>query len=121
MREDRALALVAEGRAAFADVALDQTTFVRHLERHVGDDAEPATLHAGDLYLACACAAGDPRALAHFERLYLTQLGAYVARIDRSADFLDELAQILRARLLLGSLDKPAPILGYSGRGPLGA
>jgi RNA polymerase sigma-70 factor (ECF subfamily) len=121
MRADVALRLFEEGRAAFPDVTLERARFAGHLERHVGDGDDTAKLQVGDLYLACACAAGDARALGHFERLYMSRLGSYVARIDGASEFVDELAQVLRARLLLAGTGKPAPILSYSGRGPLGA
>jgi RNA polymerase sigma-70 factor, ECF subfamily len=58
--------------------------------------------HASDLYLACACAEANPAALAEFDRRFLGWVRDAVARIDRSHDFISEVQQILRERLLVG-------------------
>ena len=59
----RADALVAEGRTAFPELALDEDVFVRHLQERLPIDklatAPLAELHLGELYLACACAQGS--------------------------------------------------------------
>jgi RNA polymerase sigma-70 factor (ECF subfamily) len=115
--------MVAAGRAAWPTLALDAATFVQHLGRHlpapaVADDRAWAALHASDLFLACACAAGDPRALALFERQFLSRVSTWIAQVDRTPHFVDEVLQLLRARLLVG----PQPRIGdYNGSGPLEA
>jgi RNA polymerase sigma-70 factor (ECF subfamily) len=83
-----------------------------------------ASLALDDLYLAAACATGDPAALAALERGPLAEVGAFVAHIDRSPAFADEVRQLLRERLLVpapGAPGKPPKISEYAGRGPLGA
>jgi RNA polymerase sigma-70 factor (ECF subfamily) len=63
----------------------------------------------------------DARALAAFERHFISRVGAFLAREDALPSFTDEVKQTLRARLLVaeGAL---LPRLGqYGGRGPLGA
>src|SRR5512142_1149129 len=64
-------AACARGRAVFGHLALDDETFVKHLARIVGvgdEGLEPLdALAAEDLYLACACLAGTPGAVAAFE------------------------------------------------------
>jgi RNA polymerase sigma-70 factor (ECF subfamily) len=94
-------------------VVVEKTVFGRFLSRL---EEPPAIEHAGDVYLACACALGVPRALEAFDRVLSSSVARGVARIDPSRAFADLVAQELRARLLLGD---PPKIAGYQGRAPL--
>jgi len=80
-----------------------------------------ARLREGDLYLTCATLAGAPHALETFERTVLARVPAFVARIDPSPSFADEVAQALRVKLLLphDGDGKAAKLSGYTGRGGL--
>jgi RNA polymerase sigma-70 factor (ECF subfamily) len=79
--------------------------------------AQDLVSRPGDLYLAWACADGDPCALAHFDRIYLAPRDFH-GRLNLSPDVVDELRQQVRIRLLVGD----SPRIGrYSGRGPLAA
>jgi len=77
-------------------------------------------MHAGDLYLACACAAGVAGALAALEAEHLARIREFAASVDGSPAFVGELTQQLRARILVADGDRPARIATYSGRGSLG-
>ncbi|HEY0193645.1 MAG TPA: sigma-70 family RNA polymerase sigma factor [Kofleriaceae bacterium] len=99
-----------EARAAWPGVEVTFNVFAARL----GSAGE--LRHASDLYLACACADADPLALAEFDRLFLRSVRDAVARIDRSHDFLSEVQQILRERLLVGG---DAKIREYRGGGAL--
>jgi RNA polymerase sigma-70 factor (ECF subfamily) len=101
-------------RAAWPKVELDAPRFIAWA-RERADDADG--VHAADLYLACACAQGEPRALAEFEKRYLSEVPSYLARMDVSRATVDEVQQRLREKLLIGT---PPRIADYSGRGPLG-
>jgi RNA polymerase sigma-70 factor (ECF subfamily) len=80
-------------------------------------DEEPVTEErAAELYLACACEAGDEEALARFDRELGATARAAIARIAPGDDQIDEVMQELRQRLFCG--DKPK-IGTYGGRGPL--
>jgi RNA polymerase sigma-70 factor (ECF subfamily) len=80
------------------------------------------SLHAEDLYLACACARKDARAITYFEDKYNPEVPSYVGQIDRSPTFLDEVRQDLRQKLFVPATDGARPkICEYTGRGPLGA
>jgi RNA polymerase sigma-70 factor (ECF subfamily) len=103
-----------QGRAAWPEVALDEERFARHLSTR----GEVTALHVGDLYLACACAHGVPAALAAFDRAFLSQVGAFVARVDASAAFADEVKQVLREKLLVAADGEPK-IAAYAGTGAL--
>jgi RNA polymerase sigma-70 factor, ECF subfamily len=76
--------------------------------------------HAADLDLAVACVAGDRAALKKFEVLIERQADA-IARVDRSHDFVTEIQQRVRMRLLVGANDGRPRIVDYAGRGPLAA
>jgi RNA polymerase sigma-70 factor (ECF subfamily) len=104
------------GRAAWPGVTVDTGRFAAHVAR-LSDDGE---LHE-DLYLACACAAGDAAALQVFERQILGEVGRFVRRIDPSPELAEEVRQALRERLLVARPGELPRIADYSGRGPLGA
>ncbi|WP_369945765.1 sigma-70 family RNA polymerase sigma factor [Vitiosangium sp. GDMCC 1.1324] len=109
------------GRTAWPTVTLAPESFARHLARHLPAEGAPADalrqLHAADLYLACACAQGEPQALQHFERHILQKVPARLGQLPAAT--LDEVLQVLRQRLLLGVGGAAPKIADYSGRGPL--
>lgn len=99
--------------------------FATHLARCVDPKAELApqlrALPAGDLYLACACAGGDSRAIAALEETYARQIGMAVRRIRDQHLLPDDFRQMLRGRLFVGGPGESAAIARYTGQGPLGA
>jgi RNA polymerase sigma-70 factor (ECF subfamily) len=97
-----------------------EVSFELYSSRIDQDEAtrETTSVNAGDVYLACACGDGNARALAEFESKYLIPARDAIARIDRAPDFIAEVQQLLRERLLVGP---DAKIKGYRGRGPLAA
>jgi RNA polymerase sigma-70 factor (ECF subfamily) len=94
--------------------------FVAHARSFAATPDELAALHAGDLYLACACAHGVPEAIAALEREHLSRIREFAASVDSSPEFVNELTQQLRARVLVGDAERPPRIASYSGRGSLG-
>ena len=119
------VAAVAAGQGTWPEVALDPLDFVAHLAARVPDAPDLAVavagIHAADLYLACACARGEPRALAGFDERFLAAIGRSWRSRHPLADFADEVRQLLRVKLLVSDGDGPPRIAGYSGRGPLAA
>lgn len=116
-------ALFLSARAAWPGVDLAPEVFASYLERRLnaGDDAAQALrqLRVNDLYLACACARGDARALAAFERSFLAPLGATLRRLfGVTPDVVDDVQQQLRQTLLVSDA-RPPGIEAYSGRGDL--
>lgn len=77
------------------------------------------TLHLADLWLADRAAAKDATALAELDQKLDRAVRAAVSRIRPDAAFLDEVAQTLRARLLLTEPGGTPKLLGYGGRGSL--
>lgn len=114
--EDELATIAARARAAWPDFDVPADELVAWLRARAGDDAGAlAALHAGDLYLACACARGEARALAAFERL----LAEAAAHLGADAALADEVRQLLRHRLFVGDDGVPPKIATYGGRGPL--
>ena len=116
-------ALWRAGRAAWPTVDVAQDRFAAHVARHLGDGADPdeaaADLIGADLYLACACAGGDPAALRLFDDQVLAQADAALRRLDSSPAFADEVRQLLRQKLFVGDGESAPKIADYAGRGPL--
>jgi RNA polymerase sigma-70 factor, ECF subfamily len=125
---DRRLwSLVAEGRAAWPDLVVDAKQLVAFVARHVTTDLAEAALDGlrpADLYLACACASGDPRALAAFDRDYMKEVDIALARMRVGPPRLADVKQLVRQRLFVGGGTAGAPtsagkIAEYGGRGDL--
>jgi RNA polymerase sigma-70 factor, ECF subfamily len=107
--------VLAEARAAWPDIVLDDAAF----RAFIGDD-DPATLDLPVLYLACACVRGDERALATFEQRYLAALPDYLARITTDPAIVDDIRQQLRIKLFVPDDGGVAKIARYR-RGSLPA
>lgn len=121
---DRALDLGIAAAIARWPAWLDPATFGRYLARRV-DPALPlaeaiAELAVGDLYLACACAQGIPAAHAALESAYTGNLRAALGTLDSRPDFIAEVLQRLREKILVAR-EGETKIESYSGHGPLGA
>src|SRR5262249_42599443 len=84
----------------------------RHLARHGSPERAPVS----DVYLACACACGNSRAIAAFEKHFLPEAAAALERMRLPGGLADEALQTVRAKLLTGSTPK---IAEYAGGGPL--
>ncbi|NUP12311.1 MAG: transcriptional regulator [Polyangiaceae bacterium] len=114
-------ALVAAGRAAWPSLALDEAAFAAELRRRLdaADDRAGAVarLRPDDLYLACACAKGDARAIEAFERKFANVIDRAVSRFARTPERRDELRQILRDRLFVAVPGAEPRIATYSGQG----
>jgi RNA polymerase sigma-70 factor (ECF subfamily) len=106
------------GRAAWPEVEVLDADFAEYLHaRAAGGD--PSALEVSDLYLACACVAGNPKALAAFDRVFLAPLPAIVARTGAPAHVGREVTQALRARLLVADGAERPRLASYGGRGSL--
>jgi RNA polymerase sigma-70 factor (ECF subfamily) len=85
---------------------------------HPTGDHAASEKHAADLFLAQACALGDPAALAAFECRFGPQIRSFIIPVSRDPVFLDEACQVVRYKLFVGDAAK---IAEYTGRGALGA
>ena len=114
------VAAIRESRRAWPEVDLSDATFAAYLAGRGHDEsADGAALHVTDLYLACACAEGNARAVAALDRLFLAPLADVVARAGFPDHVGAEVTQILRERLLVGAADRPPRIAEYGGRAAL--
>jgi RNA polymerase sigma-70 factor (ECF subfamily) len=109
-----------EAAGAWPGIALDAATFAAYV-REKAADVPVDELHVADLFLACACVRGDRRAWNELARRYLVRVPEYVARVDRSPAFADEIRQRLAVRLSGSDATGSAKIALYTGRGALAA
>jgi RNA polymerase sigma-70 factor (ECF subfamily) len=115
------VALVGDAHAQWDGIALDDERVVAFVgERITGPnlDAALAAAHGADLALAAACAIGEPKAHAAFERV-LGEVDIAGAAIGATRDQIDEVKQRLRVQLLVARDGKPLGIAGYRGKGSL--
>jgi RNA polymerase sigma-70 factor (ECF subfamily) len=109
--------VVRAGREAWPAVGYTEAQLAAWLAAGGVGEAQ-VRAHGRDLFLAAACAEGDPGAVAALETELIARVPEYVARFHLSPDALDDLRQRVRVRLLTG--DRPR-IGDYRGHGPLGA
>jgi RNA polymerase sigma-70 factor len=121
------------GQAGWPTLPLPPLDFIAHLAQRAPLQEGKVTLaglrglHAGDLYLACACQRNVPPALELFEQHFLPPLAAYLRRSEPSPVVVDELCQQLREELFVGvpagahRSRGAAKIAHYDGRGSLKA
>lgn len=114
----------AVGIQAWPGVAVSLDAYQRAVADRVNRRAtEPApqvvaTLPAADLYLAIACAAADPAAIAAFHAEVMPAVRPALTGLGLSGDAVDEIEQAVLVTVLVGERAPPA-ILGYGGRGRL--
>jgi len=116
-------ALERAGREAWPGVPLSAEAFASHIADRVRTRADVveaiSTMHAADIFLACACSCAIPAALSVFERDQLSRVPDLVRRIDSAAAFADEVTQTMREMLLVPAHGAETGIAEYSGRGAL--
>jgi RNA polymerase sigma-70 factor (ECF subfamily) len=108
---------LSRARAAWPGLPLDDAAFIEHLGVRVAPSALEAA-HAEDLFLACACARGVAGAIEAFDRAHAVDVRAMHAQARPPRPPVDELEQLVRAKLFVGP---PPKIADYSGAGPLRA
>jgi RNA polymerase sigma-70 factor (ECF subfamily) len=114
--------LLRSARLAWPTVKVEDADFlayVAHRVRGASIVEEVEALRTADLYLACACASGDPTALQAFEDRFLRDVDAAMAHAGMSR-VADEVKQQLRIKLFTTDGGASTPrIAEYSGRGDL--
>ncbi len=110
-------AALASAHASWPSLPLDDARFAAHLGARLGAPYEAAleSLHAEDLYLACACLERVPGAVEQLDQKVLPRVDPVVRRYGTEPHFLDEVRQALREKLFL----PPPRLAEYSGQGPL--
>lgn len=119
--EPRLRQLLDSCEAAWPGVRLPREVYLRYLGERLPDAAALDQLHAEDLYLCCACARGEPAALAVFEARLISRIPVYLGSLHLDEERQDNVRQHLRERLFVGVAGGAPKIAEYSGRGALGA
>jgi RNA polymerase sigma-70 factor (ECF subfamily) len=111
---------LAAARAAWPEVALAPERFLPYAAVRVGRAAiaDLAAVHASDLYVACACADGDVRAIVALEARHFGTLDAAVRRM-RLPVSPEEVRQELRIHLFVAGDGATPRIDQYNGKGDL--
>ena len=119
--------IVAEGRAAWPDLAVDAKDVVAFISRQITEESAEGALDGlrpADLYLAAACAKQVPGAINTFDRDYMKEVDIALARMRIGPPRLSDVKQLVRQRLFVGGGTAGAPtspgkISEYGGRGDL--
>lgn len=120
--EDRLQELVAHAREGMGDLSPTAGQYVAHVAGVLGDKGVPEALdqlRAADLYLACACAQGDDRALTLFDAEFGRDIDLAIARSGNVNLTKEEFRQALRNKLFVTREGRPPKIADYAGRGDL--
>jgi RNA polymerase sigma-70 factor (ECF subfamily) len=116
---------LARARAAWPGVELPAATYAAHLaamlSRPENSERSLDDLHTDDLYLACACAAGNQAAIGACAARFGHEVRRGLGRLALAEDAIDEIEQRLRERLYVARPDRRPEIADYAGRGRLGA
>jgi RNA polymerase sigma-70 factor (ECF subfamily) len=111
------------GSAAWPDVRQDPVSLAAYLGERAPEDTAPAAWlaerDAGDLFIACACAEGVPRAVRAFDAAFVSKLGAYLRNLSPTPELVAETKQVLLEKLFVGSPGKLPRITQYRGQGAL--
>jgi RNA polymerase sigma-70 factor, ECF subfamily len=114
--------IVERCRTAWPSIDLDAATYLAHLARHVESEDDLAaaleSARVAELYLACACAIGNPKATTVLEERFLCEVDPALRRMRLEPPMVDEVKQIVREKLLVADGGRPK-IADYGGRGPL--
>ncbi len=118
-------AAVAAARREWPGLPLDPARFRAHLTERIPPGTDPADLATAvcvpDLFLACACAVGVDGAAREFERRYMPVAESAARRVGGSPELADEVKQLVREILFVGTSGGGAAIGDFSGRGNLKA
>ena len=106
-------------RTAWPSVEVSRDVFARWLSERLKPGQPLSALKTSDLYLACACASSDERALRYFDEQMLAAAESALGRLAMSRTTIDETKQVLRRRFFVGEDGTPPRITEYSGRGDL--
>ncbi len=116
--------LLARARDAWPDLELDALALAEAVARAVAEDERPldeavASIRAGELALATACAQRQPRALAAFQREFGPAIERALAGGSHHTVTAEEIRQAVMVRLFVDEGRRKAKIGMYAGRGKL--
>lgn len=120
--EDALDSLAARARLERPQVTFDTRTWIDFVVARLAPTTAPAAiadLAAGDLLLAYACSIGDAAAIAMFEAELMPVVRATLGRMRAGAGDIDDVAQMVRQKLLVGDGKTSPRIAAYAGRSDL--
>lgn len=109
---------IARARAAWPGVLLAEARFLAYVEERVASGTDALSLHLEDLYIACACASGDERAIAAFRARFGPAI-RHAARTAGESSQADEVVQRVFAKLFVAVGGQAPRITRYGGAGKL--
>jgi RNA polymerase sigma-70 factor (ECF subfamily) len=117
-------AMVDRARAAWPGVDVDAPAFVRYVAERLPqlDDVldELSSVDSDGLYLACACASRDTKAIEQFEATFAPEVARALARLGIEATLRTEVVAELLAHLFYGNAEGGASLISsFGGRGKL--
>lgn len=114
---------VVTARTSWPKLFLDTPLFLAYVAERWPPDREPdelpKLLNIGDLYLAAACVHLCPGAVEAFDEHCIRHVPSFLAYQNQSPDFVSEVQQILREKLLTAPSGERPKLADYSGRGAL--
>jgi RNA polymerase sigma-70 factor (ECF subfamily) len=119
--DDRLDDVVAEAARQWPDVIVDAGEVKRAFEAKLAGEDPPAisVANVAEVHLAIACARGDEKAIAAFDRAYLDVVPIALAGMKLAAATVEDVRSGVRDKLLLADGEKVPRILEYAGRGRL--
>jgi RNA polymerase sigma-70 factor (ECF subfamily) len=119
---ERTLVTLCEAAAAtWPDIAVEPVRVIAALADKLATDDAPAieAANVAELYLALACARGDDRAIAAFDRAYLDVVPYALRGMKLAAATVEDIRAAVRDKLLLADGDRAPRVIEYAGRGRL--
>jgi RNA polymerase sigma-70 factor (ECF subfamily) len=117
--------LLSRGRAAWPGLDVDASDFGRHVGERLARGSVLADLEAADaegLYIACACTAGDQRAIELLERVLVHEAARSLSRMGVDSCHHNDLLSELREEMFFPRPSGAPPLVaGYAGRGTIRA
>lgn len=120
--EEALEAAISRAAATWHEVTVEPVRFAVYLGERVAP-AELERVRVEDLWAACACGDGDPRAMAAVEARYFRDVEGALGKMGLTRERMDEVKQGLRQVLFVGDAARGAPprIVEYKGTGDLKA
>ena len=116
---------IADARSYWPEVRVSDAAVLAHVASAIERASQPSVdewLSHGtmrDVYLACACAAGDATALAAFESRYMANVDGALLRLGIDQAVIDDAKQTVRVAILVGDGTRRPRIADYTGAGNL--
>ena len=109
-------------RVRWPDLAVAAERFADEIVRRLGADFDPAALASivtDDVYLAIACLDGDPRAIAHLDADYLSEVARAARKVRASDAQAADVRGHLHRVLFTSEPGRVSGLAGFAGRGDL--